>query len=485
MELYSEFLSPDLLPTFDYKIQVFFRIVTSCLFLLFFVLNVPILKLYFRGKSYGGYHDEVGLQKYLSPFVANSLLSCWILCIIAILFDQFVVLASLVNLCLAYYFFIRLRWRSLARGMGAPGFMFFWLAACVFLLELTTRYANSARPWIILMFQIDFAIIMLSAGIYKVTSGYLQNNGMELGMLNPQWGYWPSFFKSLSPKNPIFYFLNQAAWLNEIVGAVLMLIPQTRLIGGFIIAISFLFVGTQIRLGNLVYMVMAGTIVFIHEGSFVSTAVSALIPTVSLPSLIDFSPLAALISTLGILYIILRPISLAGLYYNFYLQKKLPNFVQWSLDRYTNLFGIIMWRVFTIDIVNFFVDIYLVKDGKKTKISHYDRMGDWRFNQVCESITVTTIFTALKYFPGNLVIFKDRILSYVKTLPPHDAVVFEYFKLVKGDNYFEFRKVAEYFVQSDHLTETLIDSRFDPRMSDSQSASHACQSPGSYSPAKS
>ena len=31
---------------------------------------------------------------------------------------------------------------------------------------------------------------MLAAGVYKLLAGYRHGDGMELGMVNPQWGYW-------------------------------------------------------------------------------------------------------------------------------------------------------------------------------------------------------------------------------------------------------------------------------------------------------
>ena len=53
--------------------------------------------------------------------------------------------------------------------MGAPGFMSYWLGLAVFLLEYTShvapRHPARARCWSL---QVDLALIMLSAGVYKV-----------------------------------------------------------------------------------------------------------------------------------------------------------------------------------------------------------------------------------------------------------------------------------------------------------------------------
>src|SRR6185436_12619728 len=134
---------------------------------------------------------------------------------------------------------------SVLRGMGAPGFIAYWLGAAVFVLELTTRHAPPALAALALStVQIDFALIMISAGIYKMVSGYRSGRGMELGMVNPEWGYWARWWSRWPPAHPLFRVLDQTAWVTEIAGGVLMLIPQTRPIGGVVILLRFIFIAT-------------------------------------------------------------------------------------------------------------------------------------------------------------------------------------------------------------------------------------------------
>ena len=47
---------------------------------------------------------------------------------------------GLVNLLLCRYCFIAMRWKGVRRGMGAPGFITYWIAACVFFLEYGITY---------------------------------------------------------------------------------------------------------------------------------------------------------------------------------------------------------------------------------------------------------------------------------------------------------------------------------------------------------
>src|SRR5439155_11925927 len=168
---------------------------------------------------------------------------------------------------LARYFFIQMRWKSVLRGMGAPGFMTYWLSVVVFLLEFTKHAAPSARALAVLVAQIDFALIMFSAGIYKLTAGYAANEGMEYGLVNPEWGYWWRRYRRIPPRHTLFRVLNHLAWGTEIVAAILMVVPSTRLLGAAVIFVSFVFIALQIRLGFLCEMVIAATLLFFFNGS--------------------------------------------------------------------------------------------------------------------------------------------------------------------------------------------------------------------------
>ena len=87
------------------------------------------------------------------------------------------------------------------------------------------------------------------------------------------------------------------------------------------------------------------------------------------------------------------------------------------LERYTNLFGMIIWRVFSVDLVNFFIRVWREprEGGERVPVS---RLGSWpRFNHVGEMICLTSLFTTLKYYPSNDAIFRERLLRYARTAP--------------------------------------------------------------------
>src|SRR5947199_364104 len=90
---------------------------------------------------------------------------------------------------------------------------------------------------------------------------------MELGLVNPEWGYWWRFYRNQSPNHLVIKMLNHLAWTTEVVAAILMLIPPARFIGALLIIVSFAFIATHIRLALLCQMVMLGGVLFFHPGS--------------------------------------------------------------------------------------------------------------------------------------------------------------------------------------------------------------------------
>jgi hypothetical protein len=426
-----------------------------------------------------------------NPFVQPITMVIWFVCAALLTFGRWTVLAALINLLLCRYFFVHMRWKGVLRGMGAPGFMTYWLAAAVFLLEYTLHYAPQVRPVALLVLQVDFALIMLSAGVYKYVSGFPRNHGMELGLVNPEWGYWWRFYRNQSPNHFTIRTLNQLAWLTEVVAAVLMLIPQTRFVGALLIMISFFFIATHIRLALLCQMVILCGVLFFHPGS-IGDNLARLLITASAPGFVD-GPVLALVNhalTYALwIYLFLLPLAYFGIYYNFFARKRFPKVSQRLLEAYTNLFGIIMWRVFTIDLINFFPNLYRQSraSGERTLISRYGwRAGSLRFSHVGESIALTSLFTTLKYYPSNHRLFTERLLRYARTVPcPADCVlVFEYVAINKSEDCFEYLTVAEYVVDpaAGSVAERMLNDQVSVYAAHSASPVHEGARPGSYAP---
>ncbi|HEX8027871.1 MAG TPA: hypothetical protein VF491_05390 [Vicinamibacterales bacterium] len=470
------------------------RIGCGLLMLLTLIRLVPDARRYFLSERWGGY-GERGWRVDLiqNPVVMPVTMAAWMAACVAMIAGWYPTIAATVNLACCYYFFIAMRWRGVLRGLGAPGFIATWLGAAVFLIDLSRRHIPELQGLAIFVLQIDFALIMLAAGIYKLLAGYRHGDGMELGMVNPQWGYWGPQWSRLAPTHPLFGFFNQMAWGTEVVAAVLMLIPQTRFIGGAMILLSFIFIATQIRLGFLCEMVIVCCLVFFHPGSAGDVLIAGLLPSATAPGVTLVSPwMSRILWTALWGYVILLPFARFGQSYNMFAKKALPGAMQALLDFYTNVFGLILWRVFSADHTNFLIRIYELKaSGQRSLLSAWDEHRRFfaRFNQVGEAIVVTTLFTALKYYPSNNAIFVDRILRYARTLPKQQdsRFVFEHVTVAKNADGFELRPAAEFTV--DVAANTVTDVTLDPtrsvRAPVKGSPLHEGTRPGSYVPLKS
>jgi hypothetical protein len=144
--------------------------------------------------------------------------------------------------------------------------------------------------------------------------------------------------------------------------------------------------------------------------------------------------------------------------------------------------------VFSVDLVNFFVQVYAAPrdGGARTLIG---RLGSWpRFNHVGEMICLTSLFTTMKYYPANDVIFRERLLRYARTLPRPDGslLIFEYSSVIKRPDRFDWVRAAEYHVDAEagSVEERVIDPSFSARATHAVSPVHEGNVPGSYAPAR-
>lgn len=443
--------SAAILPELSVPAQNFFRMAYGILLFASTIMAARHGRRFFMSERWGGYaKSSWDVDLVQNPVVYPLLITAWLSCAALLIVGVWPVAAAFVNLLFCRYFFVHMRWKGILRGMGAPGFMTYWLAAVTFLLELSLHYANACRPLAVLVCQVDYAFIMLSAGIYKFTAGYPQNEGMELGMANPEWGYWYRFFSSLPTGHWIFRTCNHLAWSTEVVAGILMLIPPTRELGALLIIGSFIFIATQIRLALLTEMVMVGAVIFFAAGS-TCDRVLAYLPSIGpAEAAVAYAPVCETLLTIGLLgYLVCLVPAHAGLFWNFYGKRALPGAWQRVLEAYTNFFGIIIWRVFSVDVVNFYVQIYAAKDAdsERKRITDFSKVGG-RFNHVAESITITSIFTSLKYYTSNQALFHERLLRYARTIPEaqHSLLIFQYVSMRKTGDAIAHIPVSEFHV---------------------------------------
>lgn len=483
-----ELFSNGLAPALDLETQAFIRSAYGVLLLATLLLALPHARRFFLSERFGGYTESSPLTDRVgSPLVAPVLLALWLAAAVCLVLGRWTVAAAAVSVVLAHHFFVRLRWRSVLRGMGAPGFMSFWLGTAVLVLELTTRYASGARTFALFAIQVDFALIFLSAGIYKLLGGYRKGDGVDLGLANPQWGYWWRIWAKVPPRHAILRWLNQLGWATEVVAAVLMLIPPTRFVGGAIIVLTFAFIRTQIRLGVLCEVVALCAVFFFHPGSVGARLAGWAAGPLPEPALgPDGGALATAIVVLLAAYLVVVVLAHLGLAANLYGKRHLGR-LQRPLELFTNTFGVIIWRVFSVDVVGFFVRLRTERDGARAEVARWGWRHGLRYAHVGEAIAVTSLFTALKYHPGDEERFRTRLLRYARTVPraPGDLVVFEIVSVEKGGARFEHLPVAEYVVDAEAGTveERVLVEGAPLRVGSPHSPVHPGSRPGSYAPA--
>jgi len=465
------------------------RIGYGALLFLTLIQALPQARRFFLSERWRGYADSSPWSLLLhNPVAMPIAMTMWFLSALGLILGEHVVIAAFANLLLCRYFFISMRWKSVLRGMGAPGFLSYWSAAAIFFLEFGSRLDPSGSLLLAATnaFRIDLGIIMICAGAYKAVAGYPQNQGMELGMINPFWGYWGSVYRHLPPSHWLLRLLNHLAYGTEIVAGILMLFPATQILGGLLILLSFAWIATHIRLGYLCEMVMMSTLIYIPQGHLLAEW----LPASGTSGAEGAAPGWLIAGLSGFLwtYVLLLPLAKAGQWFNFLARKRLPGVLQTILERYTNFFGIIIWRVFSVDVTNFYIKTS-TEDAAGVRTAYWPRRDFWaflRYWHVGECICVTSLFTTLKYYASNDALFKQRVLRYARTVPcpKGGKVVFEYVAMTKRNDVFGESKVAVFLVdpESGELTHTLLDPEFDLNAASPVSPVHEGMTPGSYAP---
>ena len=474
--------------------QTALRVLYGALLFAQLLYTIPSARRFFASAAYGGYMESSPRNDRLhTPLTATFVLVVWLICALSIATGIGALYAALVNFCLARYFFLSTRWQSILRGMGAPGHMNHWLAALVFLLLVSERVDTRGflHAMTVITFRVDFAAIMIAAGIYKIAAGYARGEGFEIGLVNPWWGHNPYFGRVLSGNSPVFRIMNHAAYLTEILCGIGFLVPAIAPFAGLALALSFLVIGRMIRLTALAEMVAVSTLLYVFPGAIFDRAI-AFFPAPLAPAgtPMPFEPLALLLGGMLMLYLACLPFAYVGMAINFYGKHRLLPALQWALDRFTQFFGLILWRVFTADVINFYATIEIDRDGSREEIPIPGRLfGRWgmRYRHVGEFITLASLFTTLKYYPHEPELFEKRILRYARSLSDVHRIVFTYVAIAKESGRFSFRPVAEFVVdpRAQTVTERVLDPTFDVRSPAAGSPVSPGTSPGSYAPATS
>ena len=407
----------------------------------------------------------------------------WLAASILLIIKRSNILSNLFLFILFRHYFISGRWRSLFRGGGAPGFISHYCILFVLLFDLSVYIDPTLllAEKVYIIIQYDFAFIMLCSGLYKALVGYFKRNGMEFGLVNPVWGYHYKFFKSMSPNSRYLHFQNVMASSGELLVGFLLLFPSLKLYGALICMISFLYLLPLIRLGRLSFLMIILPILFLPDlGLYMNNYESSLISeNYDNRNAFHDSYLYILGTTLAYAYCFFLPFIKITQYFNLFLDIKFSKTWQLVVNKISSFVPIIIWRVFTADITDFFIRIILIDKNNNTEsilvdenqTYNYKKWNDisikHRYLQVTESITIVSLFNTLKYFPSKNFMFKDKLLKYSKTLPQtkNKLIKYDYVKIIKKKSNFIFKSSAHYIVDlsNNTVSEKILDQTFHPR----------------------
>ena len=413
----------------------------------------------------------------------------WAAAALALVLGVYPLIAALALWLLFRHYYIANRWKNPFRGGGAPGFMSHWVAMYLVCFELARALDPSGRltASVRLMSNVDLGVILLCSGTYKALSGYLRGEGMEYGLANPFWGYWFRWFQRQRPSHVLFRL--QDAWVPIaqmgtgtclLLGASSTFLPELRSVGAVMCILSFGYLLPTVRLGRLAVLMMIPPLWFLPElGVALPEPLARAVPAIAAPAAVISALQAATIAFIAVL-----PVIKVMQYLNLFAKIELPGPLQRGLTWFANRVPIIMWRVFTPDVTNFFVRIYRIDraSGERTPIVHEDTTysyrdrAHWRrslrFLHVTESIAFTTVFTTLKYFRSQRELFEGRLRAYAATLGEDGALLeLEYVAILKGERAFEFLPVTRF--RLDLATGELSETRLVPDFEYDAPAKHS------------
>jgi hypothetical protein len=410
--------------------------------------------------------------------VVRAVVPIWAAASIALVLGVYPAVAALALWLVFRHYYIANRWNNPFRGGGAPGFMSHWVAMYLVFFEVARLLDTSGRlgSAVRLMSNVDLGVILLCSGTYKALSGYLRGEGMEYGLANPFWGYWFRWFRNRRPSHVAFRLQDIWAPVAQLstgvcllLGASTTFLPQLRPAGAMLCVLSFAYLLPTVRLGRLAVLMMIPPLWLLPElGVALPEPLARSLPSVVAPDAVRWTLAAATIA-----YIAILPLVKAMQYLNLFAKVELPWLFQPALTWFANRVPIIMWRVFTPDVTNFFIRIFRIdrETGERTPLVHEDTtyayrdLGHWRrsmrFLHVTESIALTTVFTLLKYFRSQRALFEDRLRAYAATLGEGGGLLaFEYVAILKGERAFEFLAVTRFMV--DLVTGEIVEARLVP-----------------------
>jgi hypothetical protein len=237
---------------------------------------------------------------------------------------------------LTWKLFISDRFITLSRGQGAPGYFCFLNTLAICLLLANNTIHLSSLPVILIiqsLILVEYGSIFVSAGCYKFAD-YANGNSMAfaLGLLNPMWS---KVFKLDHLITRISVFINFLGPSLQLLAGLLILTGQIKLMAfGYItIGIMFLSITFQTRLSWLCPSIAAGAYInYLLADTYFTQIHSGLIFTI---------------------FLLIRLRVMWALFFEYFTQKTPDMVSNLVVNIYRRLLGVIIWKVFTFDIVKY------------------------------------------------------------------------------------------------------------------------------------
>lgn len=236
---------------------------------------------------------------------------------------------------IAWKLFISDRFITLSRGQGAPGYFCFFniVGISTLIMGREDSILNVLAIPLQAIVLVEFGAIFLSAGLFKCVDCY-KGNGMAfaLGLLNPMWSKIFMYTSIIARFSSLINFLGP---FLQVASGLLILsgIRSCMAIGYVAIAAMFISITPQTRLSWLCPAIAAG--------AYINYKIS-----------VDYNMsiygVVAYLVLVGIRLIVMR-----GLFREYFQQKSPARIVELITSLYRKVIGVIIWKVFTFDIVRY------------------------------------------------------------------------------------------------------------------------------------
>lgn len=376
----------------------------------------------------------------------------WLLSALNLMLPGQALIGSLMLSLIFRYFYIYSRQYNLFRGGGAVGMYPTFISNSIFLIELGLLFGFSTNyiGTVLFVMTIHLGITIFDAGLYKVLNGYYKNEGIEYALNNHLWTYWSKFIRKINLPNFFWVVPNFFISFMQLIIGLLLINPFTLGIGLELLSFGFIFLGLFLKLGTLPFLVgsyqlLISDFKFLNNFNVNFESYYNSIFFFQLDKLVFLENFfISLFYFLLFVYIVVQ----LSLYVNFYKRIKFPNLIQNTLDKISLYSPIIIWRVFSPDVVNLVVNIYELNKKKRIRINNSNfynsnakgLMNKFRYFHVAESCVLSSIFNSVKYDENNLKEAKLKLQRYNKTIKDQmvnssNSVVYQVIILKKNNGY--------------------------------------------------